>query len=164
MLSKQDSEKKRQLISQRNKLKRRLCSLRDKNKNVEELLRPQLDLAMEMNTLRKQKPILQNGRKERIPKTLRLKKESQILRKSLKRSNKKLMKNSKRNKRESAMRDLNNSNLWKDNTLLKSQKLENLKFRLNRKKIDFANKKDNGKFAESKRPKRIKSKTLNLRL
>ena len=62
------------------------------------------------------------------------------------------------------MRELKNSNLWRDNTPLKSYKLENLKFKLNRKEISFANKKDNGKFEESKSQKRIKSKTFSLRL
>jgi hypothetical protein len=58
MLSKQDLEKKRLLNSKRNKLKRRLSSLRDNNRKAKELLMLQLDLAMEMKTLRKQKLIL----------------------------------------------------------------------------------------------------------
>jgi hypothetical protein len=52
-----------------------------------------------MNTLKKQKPILKNGRKEKLLKMLRLKKESQILRENLKKSTKKLIKYSLRNKR-----------------------------------------------------------------
>jgi hypothetical protein len=59
------------------------------------------------------------------------------------------------------MREQKNSNLWRDKTLLKSYKLENLKFKLNRKKISFTNKKDNGKFVESKKQKKIKSKTFS---
>jgi hypothetical protein len=82
------------LNSKRNKLKKRLNSLRDKNRNAKELLKLQLDLAMEMITLWKQKPILQNGRKKKLLKTLRLKKELKILRESLKRNINKLIKNS----------------------------------------------------------------------
>jgi len=70
------------LNSKRNKLKKRLNSLRDKNRNAKELLKLQLDLAMEMITLWKQKPILQNGRKKKLLKTLRLKKELKILKES----------------------------------------------------------------------------------
>jgi hypothetical protein len=73
----------------------------------------------------------------------------------------KLTKNYSKNKRRSVMREQKNSNLWRDKTLLKSYKLENLKFKLNRKKISFANKKDNGKFVESKKQKKIKSKTFS---
>jgi hypothetical protein len=82
------------LNSKRNKLKKRLNSLRDKNRNAKELLKLQLDLAMEMITLWKQKPILLNGRKKKLLKTLRLKKELKILRESLKRNINKLIKNS----------------------------------------------------------------------
>jgi hypothetical protein len=108
------------LNSKRNKLQKRLNFLRDKNRNAKELLKLQLDLAMEMKTLWKQKPIQKNGRKKKLLKTLRLKKELKILRENLKRNIKKLMKNSSRNKRKSATRELKNSNLWRDNTLLKS--------------------------------------------
>ncbi len=62
------------------------------------------------------------------------------------------------------MKEQKNSNLWKDYTLLNNYKLKNLKFRLNSKKINSVNNKDNGKFAESKRQKRIKSKNLNSKL
>lgn len=82
MLSKQDSEKSRLLIIKRNQLKKKLSSLRDKNKNAKELSRLQLDLAIVMNTLKKQKPILKNGKKEKLKKMLKLKKESQILKES----------------------------------------------------------------------------------
>lgn len=74
------------------------------------------------------------------------------------------MSNSSKNKRRSAMKEQKNSNLWKDYTLLKNYKLKNLNFRLNSKKISSVNNKDNGKFAESKRRKRIKSKTLSSKL
>jgi hypothetical protein len=66
---------------------------------------------MQMNTLRKQKPILKNGKKERLLKMLRLKKELQILRENLKKSTKKLIKNTLRNKRKNAKKELINSNL-----------------------------------------------------
>jgi len=79
ILSKQDSEKSRLLILKRNRLKKKLSSLRDKNKNAKELWRLQLDLPTEMKTLKKQKLILKNGRKEKLKKLLKLKKESQIL-------------------------------------------------------------------------------------
>lgn len=79
MLSKQDSEKNRLLIIKRNMLKKKLSSLRDKNKNAKEFSRLQLDLATEMKTLKKQKLILKNGRKEKLKKMLKLKIESQIL-------------------------------------------------------------------------------------
>lgn len=82
MLSKQDSEKSRLLIIKRNQLKKKLSSLRDKNKNAKELSRLQLDLATVMNTLKKQKLILKNGKKEKLKKMLKLKKESQILKES----------------------------------------------------------------------------------
>ena len=82
MLSKQDSEKSRLLIIKRNKLKKKLISLRDKNKNAKELSRLQLDLATVMKTLNKQKLILKNGRKEKLKKMLKLNKESQILKES----------------------------------------------------------------------------------
>ena len=52
--------------------------------------------------------------------TLKKKKESQISRESLKRSNKKLMKNSKLNKRKSAIRKQSNSKIWRDNKQLNS--------------------------------------------
>lgn len=79
MLSKQDSEKNRLLIFKRNNLKKKLSSLRDKNKNAKEFSRLQLDLATVMKTLKKQKLILKNGRKEKLKKMLKLKIESQIL-------------------------------------------------------------------------------------
>lgn len=79
MLSKQDSEKNRLLIIKRNMLKKKLSSLRDKNKNAKEFSRLQLDLATVMKTLKKQKLILKNGRKEKLKKMLKLKIESQIL-------------------------------------------------------------------------------------
>jgi len=79
ILSKQDSEKSRLLILKRNRLKKKLSSLRDKNKNAKELWRLQLDLPTKMKTLKKQKLILKNGRKEKLKKLLKLKKESQIL-------------------------------------------------------------------------------------
>jgi len=44
---------------------------------------------------------------------------------------------------------------------LEARKLE---VQVQSKKISFVNNKEHGKFAESKRLKRIKSKTLNLRL
>lgn len=164
MLLKQDSEKRELLTIKRDNLKKKLSSLRDNKEKLREPLRLQLDLAMKMKTLRKQRPILQNGRKEKLLKTGRLKKKSQNLKKSLKKSNKKLMKHSRRDNRRSVKIKLKNSNLWRNYTLLKNQKLENLKFRFNSKKISFVNNKEHGKFAESKRLKRIKSKTLNLRL
>ena len=51
---------------------------------------------------------------------LRLKKESQISRERSKRINKKLMKNSKLNKRKSAIRKQSNSKIWRDNKQLNS--------------------------------------------
>jgi hypothetical protein len=82
MLSKQDSEKSRLLIIKRNQLKKKLSSLRNKNKNAKELSRLQLDLAIVMNTQNKQKLILKNGRKGKLKKMLKLKRELQILKES----------------------------------------------------------------------------------
>lgn len=98
MLLKQDLEKRELLTIKRDNLKKKLSSLRDNKEKLKEPLRLQLDLDMKMKTLRKQRPILKNGRKEKLLKTSRLKKKSQNLKKSLKRSNKKLMKNSRRDK------------------------------------------------------------------
>jgi hypothetical protein len=79
MLLKQDSEKRKQEIIKRNNLKKKLSFLKNKNKNVKERLRLQLDLVIEMNTLRKQKPILKNGKKEKLLKMLKFKRKLQIL-------------------------------------------------------------------------------------
>jgi len=59
------------LIIKRNQLKKKLISLRDKNKNAKELSRLHLGLATVMNTLKKQKLILKNGRKEKLKKMLK---------------------------------------------------------------------------------------------
>jgi hypothetical protein len=82
MLLKQDSEKRRLLIIKRNQLKKKLSSLRYKNKNAKELSRLQLDLVIVMNTQNKQKLILKNGRKEKLKKMHKKKKELQILKES----------------------------------------------------------------------------------
>jgi hypothetical protein len=76
---KQGSEKRKLLIIKRSNLKKKLSFLKDKNKNAKELSRLQLDLVMEMNTPRKQKPILKNGKKEKLLKMLKLKRKLQIL-------------------------------------------------------------------------------------
>jgi hypothetical protein len=75
---KQDSEKRKLLITKRSNLKKKLNFLKNKKENAKEHLRLQLNLAMEMSTLKKQKPILKNGKKEKLPKMLKLRKESQI--------------------------------------------------------------------------------------
>jgi hypothetical protein len=82
MLLKQDSEKRKQEIIKRNNLKKKLNFLKNKNNNVKERLRLQLDLVIEMNTLRKQKPILKNGKKEKLLKMLKFKRKLQILKES----------------------------------------------------------------------------------
>jgi len=74
------------------------------------------------------------------------------------------MSNSSKNKRRNVMIEQKNSNLWKDNKLLKNYKLKSLNFRLNNKKISSVNNEDNGEFAESKRQKKIKSKNLSSEL
>jgi len=58
MLLKQDSEKRELLTIKRDNLKKKLSSLRDNKEKLREPLRLQLDLAMKMKTLRKQRPIL----------------------------------------------------------------------------------------------------------
>jgi hypothetical protein len=72
---KQDSEKRKLLITKRSNLKKKLNFLKNKKENAKEHLRLQLNLAMEMSTLKKQKPILKNGKKEKLPKILKSKKE-----------------------------------------------------------------------------------------
>jgi len=72
---KQDSEKRKLLITKRSNLKKKLNFLKNKKENAKEHLKLQLNLAMEMSTLKKQKPILKNGKKEKLPKILKSKKE-----------------------------------------------------------------------------------------
>jgi hypothetical protein len=72
---KQDSEKRKLLITKRSNLKKKLNFLKNKKENAKEHLRLQLNLAMEMSTLKKQKPILKNGKKKKLPKILKSKKE-----------------------------------------------------------------------------------------
>jgi len=62
------------------------------------------------------------------------------------------------------MLEQKNSNLWKNYKVLKNYKLKSMNFRLNSKKISSVNNKDNGRFAESKRQKKIKSKDLSSEL
>jgi hypothetical protein len=70
------------LHTKRSNLKKKLSFLKDKKKNVKEHSRLQLDLVIVMRTLKKQKLILKNGKKEKLPKMLKLRKELQILKES----------------------------------------------------------------------------------
>jgi len=72
---KQDSEKRKLLITKRSNLKKKLNFLKHKKENAKEHLSLQLNLAMEMSSLKKQKPILKKGKKEKLPKILKSKKE-----------------------------------------------------------------------------------------
>jgi len=70
------------LHTKRSNLKKKLSFLKDKKKNVKEHSRLQLDLVIVMRTQKKQKPILKNGKKEKLLKMLKLRKELQILKES----------------------------------------------------------------------------------